>query len=150
MSSGMTFEDFALGQTYRSGPVTMELTALKAFSAEFDPQPFHLDEEAGKASFFGGLVASGWHTAALTMKLLTSSDLKVEGGLIGVGIDELKWPRPVKAGDRLTLELEVIRLRTLKSRDDKGLLTVQSTTKNQDGEPVLTMIVNMIVPRRPS
>jgi len=129
-------------------PVTVELEALKAFSAEFDPQPFHMDEEAAKTSFFGDLIASGWHTAAITMRLLATSNLKVEGGLIGVGVDELKWPRPVKAGDTLTLELEVLALRTLKSRDDRGLLTVQSTTRNQDGDPVLTMVVNMIVPRR--
>ncbi len=148
MSEGLTFEDFHVGQTFRSGAVPVEREAIRAFASEFDPQPFHVDEEAAKGTFFGGLVASGWHTAALTMKLLTASDLKVGGGRIGVGVDQLKWPRPVKAGDALSLELEVTGLRTLKSRDDVGLLTVQSTTKNQSGDPVLTMVVNMIVPRR--
>ncbi len=150
MAKGLFFEDFEVGQTFGSEPVTVEIDKLKAFSSEFDPQPFHLDEEAAKGTFFGGLVASGWHTAAITMRLLVDSNLKVDGGLIGVGIDQLKWPRPVKAGDTLRLELEVLALRTLKSRDDKGLLTVQSTTRNQDGDPVLTMVVNMIVPRRPA
>ena len=86
------FEDLAVGQTFESGTVTVETEAIKAFAAEFDPQPFHLDEEAARASLFGGLVASGWHTAAITMRLLVGGDLKVVGGLIGMGVEELRWP----------------------------------------------------------
>src|SRR3954470_24794091 len=97
-------EDLAVGQTYRSGNVTVDPARLKSFAAEFDPQPFHLDEQAAGASVFGGLVASGWHTAALTMRLLVEGDLKVAGGLVGAGVDELRWPRPVRPGDTLRVE----------------------------------------------
>jgi acyl dehydratase len=150
MTVPLYLDDLAVGQTFRSGTVTVEPERLKAFAAEFDPQPFHLDEEAAGTSLFGGLVASGWHTAALTMRLLVESDLKIVGGLIGVGVDELKWPRPVRPGDTLRVESEVLDLRPSKSQPDRGIVKVRNTTRNQEGQPVLVQVANLIVPRRPS
>jgi len=94
-------EDFAVGQTFGSGGLRVERERIKAFAAEFDPQPFHLDEEAARGSIFGALAASGWHTAAITMRLLVESDLKPAGGIVGAGFDEFRWPRPVRPGDEL-------------------------------------------------
>jgi len=121
---------------------------IKGFAAEFDPQPFHLDEDAAKGSLFGGLAASGWHTAAMTMRLLVDSDLKPAGGIIGGGFDEFRWPRPVRAGDELRIECEVLEVRPSKSRPEQGLIKVKMTTLNQDGEAVQVLIANLIVPRR--
>ena len=98
---GRYLEDFAVGQTFRSGRLRIDTERIKTFAAEFDPQPFHLDEEAARDTIFGGLAASGWHTAALTMRLLVESDLKPAGGIVGAGVDELRWPRPVRPGDEL-------------------------------------------------
>ena len=150
MTAPLYFEDLTVGQTYGTGTVTIEPGMIKAFASEFDPQPFHLDEEAARGSLFGGLVASGWHTAALTMKLLVGGELKVVGGLIGMGAEELRWPRPVHPGDALRVESEVLGLRPSKSHPGRGLVRVRNTTLNQDGEPVMVTVVNMIVPRRPS
>ncbi len=123
---------------------------MKAFAAEFDPQPFHLDEAAARASLFGGLVASGWHTAALTMRLLVNGEFQPVGGLIGLGVEEIRWPRPVRPGDVLRVESEVLDVRTSKSQPDRGVVKVRNTTFNQDGEPVMVQVANLIVPRRPS
>ncbi len=150
MTVPLYLDDLAVGQTFSSRTVTVEPERLKAFAAEFDPQPFHLDEEAARASLFGGLVASGWHTAALTMRLLVESDLKIVGGLIGVGVDELKWPRPVRPGDTLQVESEILDVRPSKSQPDRGIVKVRNTTRNQEGQPVLVQVANLIVPRRPS
>ena len=144
------FEDLAVGQIYRSGQRRVEEDRIKSFAAEFDPQPFHLDETAARDMFFGGLVASGWHTAALTMRLLVDSELKVAGGLIGAGMDELRWPRPVRPGDALRLESEVMALRPSRSRSDIGLATVRTTTFNQNDEAVQVLVSNLVVPRRPA
>src|SRR6478736_9912583 len=103
---------------------------IEAFAAEYDPQPFHLDEGAARASYFGGLVASGWHTAALTMKLLVGGDLKIVGGLIGLGAEELRWPRPVRPGDVLRVESEVLELRPSRSRPDRGIVRMRNTAFN--------------------
>ena len=148
MNAPLYFEDLTVGQTFGTGTITVETKAIKAFAAEFDPQPFHLDEEAARASFFGGLVASGWHTAALTMRLMVEGELKIVGGLIGLGVEESRWPRPVHPGDVLRVESEVLDLRPLKSKPDRGLVKVRSTTLNQDGQPVMVQVVTMIVPRR--
>ena len=150
MTAPLYFEDLAVGQTFGTGTVTVEPEMIKAFAAEFDPQPFHLDEDAARASPFGGLVASGWHTAALTMRLLVGGELRVVGGLIGLGVEELRWPRPVRPGDVLRVESEVLGLRPSKSKPDRGIVRVRNTTLNQDGQPVMVQVVTMIVPRRPS
>lgn len=144
------FEDLAVGQTFETGTVTVEPEMIRAFAAEFDPQPFHLDEEAARASLFGGLVASGWHTAALSMGLLVGGELRVVGGLIGMGAEDLRWPRPVRPGDVLRVVSEVLDLRPSRSRPDRGIVRVRNTTLNQDGQPVMVAVVNMVDPRRPS
>jgi acyl dehydratase len=142
-------EDFAVGQTFGSGRLRVDKERIKAFAAEFDPQPFHLDEEAAHDSIFQGLAASGWHTAALTMRLLVEGELKPAGGVIGTGFDEFRWPRPVRPGDELRVESEVLEVRPSKSRPDQGLIKVRTTTLNQDGEAVQIMIGNLMVRRRP-
>ena len=150
MAAPLYFEDLAVGQTFGTGNVTVEPEEVKAFAAEFDPQPFHLDEDAARGSPFGGLVASGWHTAALTMRLLVGGELRVVGGLIGMGVEELRWPRPVRPGDVLRVESEVLGLRPSQSKPDRGIVRVRNTTLNGEGQPVMVQVVTMVVPRRPS
>jgi acyl dehydratase len=146
--SGKYLEDFAVGQIYASGRITVEEERIKAFAAEFDPQPFHLDEDSARRSIFGGLAASGWHTAALTMRLLVASDFKPVGGIVGAGFDEFRWPVPVRPGDELHVESEVLEVRPSKSRPHQGLVKVRTTTKNQKGEAVQVSVGNLVVPRR--
>ena len=143
-------EDFAVGQTFGSGRLRVEKERIKSFAAEFDPQPFHLDEAAARDSLFRGLAASGWHTAALTMRLLVESELKPAGGIVGAGFDEFRWPRPVRPGDELHLESKVLEVRPSKSRPDQGLVKLRTTTLNQDGEAVQISVGNLVVPRRPA
>jgi acyl dehydratase len=140
-------EDFAVGQTFCSGPLRIDKEQILAFAAEFDPQPFHLDEAAARHSIFGGLIASGWHTAAVTMRLLFESELKPAGGIIGASLDECRWPRPVRPGDELRLGCEVTEVRPSKSRPEQGLVKLRTTTLNQNGETVLTFIVNLVLRR---
>lgn len=148
--SEIYLEDFAAGQIYGSGRMMVEKERIKAFAAEFDPQPFHLDENAARRSIFGGLAASGWHTAALTMRLLVESDFKPAGGIIGAGFDEFRWPLPVRPGDQLHVESEVLDVRPSKSRPHQGLVKVRTTTKNQKGDAVQVSVGNLVVPRRPA
>jgi acyl dehydratase len=145
---GRYFEDFAVGQTFRNGPLP-PLTAeqIKAFAREYDPQPFHTDEEAAKDTFFKGLAASGWHTAALTMRLFVDSDVKPVGGYVGAGGEELRWPRPTRPGDALRVEIQVMELRPSKSRPALGIVKVQITTFNQRDEVVQLARPVMMVPR---
>ena len=128
--------------------VRIEAQRMMSFAAEFDPQPFHLDESSARGSFFEGLAASGWHTAAVTMRLLVESDLKPVGGIIGAGFDDLRWPRPVRPGDELSVEVEVLEVRPSKSRPEQGLLKIRTTTLNQRGETVQVSVGNLVVPRR--
>jgi acyl dehydratase len=141
-------DDLVPGLVLRSGELTVTAEAIKAFARDFDPQPFHLDEAAAEGSFFGGLAASGWHTAALTMRLLVEGGLPLAGGIVGAGMDELRWPRPVRPGDRLRLESEVLEVRPSRSRPSQGLVKARTTTLNQDGEPVQVLVANLVVPRR--
>lgn len=143
-------EDFAAGQTFESGRLRVERDRIKSFAAEFDPQPFHLDEEAAQRSLFGGLAASGWHTAAMTMRLLVESELKPAGGILGAGFDEFRWPKPVRPGDELHLQIVVVETRPSKSRPDQGVIKIRTTTLNQNQEPVQVSVGNLIVPRRPA
>ncbi len=149
MTAPLYYEDLAVGQTFGTDALKVEPDMIKAFAAEYDPQPFHLDKDAARASLFGGLVASGWHTAALTMRLLVAGELRIAGGLIGLGAEELRWPRPVRPGDVLRVESEVLGLRSSESHPGRGLVRMRNTTQNQNGEPVMLMVVTMIVPRRP-
>ena len=144
----MYLEDFAVGQAFGSNKVTVDTKSIKAFAAQYDPQPFHLDEAAGKASLFGGLVASGWHTAVLTMKLIVGSELQIAGGSVGAGVEHMQWPRPVRPGDTLHLVSEVLEVRPSKSRPDRGIVKIKTTTLNQKDEAVMVMVSNLIVPRR--
>ena len=104
-------EDYAVGQTFASGRMRVDKERIKAFAAEFDPQPFHLDEALAAGTIFRGLAASGWHTAALTMRLLVDGELKPAGGIVGTGFDEFRWPRPVRPGDELHVESEILEVR---------------------------------------
>ena len=143
-------EDFAVGHTFRSGRLRVDAEQITTFAAAFDPQPFHLDEEAARDTIFRGLAASGWHTAAVTMRLLVESDLTPAGGIVGAGIEECRWPRPVRPGDELRVESEVLEVRPSQSHPDQGLLKVRTTTLNQHGFAVLILIANLVVPRRVS
>jgi acyl dehydratase len=147
--TGLYLEDFAVGQTFRSGRLLIDKERIKTFSAEFDPQPFHLDEEAARDTIFGGLAASGWHTAAVTMRLLVESELKPAGGIVGAGFDEFRWTRPVRPGDELRVESEVLEVRPSRSHQDQGLIKVRTTTLNQNDEAVQVTVGSLVVPRRP-
>ena len=143
-------EDFAVGQKYTTASTRVEAPDIKAFASKYDPQPFHLDEAAAAKTFFGGLAASGWHTAAITMKLLVEGEMKPAGGIIGAGFDEFRWPRPVRPGDTLRVESEILEVRESKSRPQQGMIKVRTTTLNQDGEAVQVFVGNLVVPRRPA
>jgi acyl dehydratase len=147
-SGELYVEDFVVGQRYRSAKLTVDAAAIMAFAGAYDPQPFHLDEHAARASFFGGLAASGWHTAALTMRLLVQSGLRPAGGIIGAGADELKWPRPVRPGDEIEVESEVLEVRPSRSRPTHGFVKFRTTTSNQRGEPVQVLVMNLLVELR--
>jgi len=141
-------DDLAVGRKFATGSVTVTLAACKAFAAEFDPQPFHLDEAAARESIFGRIAASGWYTASLSMRLLVDGELTIAGGLIGLG-GEMTWPRPTYPGDTLRVETEVLAIRVSESKPDRGIVTVRNQTLNQRGEPVQIAVVKMLVPRRP-
>ena len=143
-------EDFAAGQIFRSPSLRIDTEQIKTFAAEFDPQPFHLDEDAARDTIFGGLAASGWHTAALTMRLSVESDLKPAGGIVGAGVEELRWPQPVRPGDVLRTESEVLEVRPSRTHPHQGLIKVRVTTFNQKDEAVQIVVVNLVVPRRPA
>ena len=147
--TGRYLEDYAVGQVFGSGRLRVDEGQIRSFAAEFDPQPFHLDADAAAHSVFRGLAASGWHTAAMTMRLFVESDLKPEGGIVGMGFDEFRWPRPVRPGDELRLESEVLEARPSNSRPEQGLIKVRTTTLNQKDEPVQIMVGNLLVRRRP-
>ena len=144
-------EDFEVAQTFGgSGRIRIDEERIKSFAAEFDPQPFHLDANAARGTIFRGLAASGWHTAAVTMRLLVESELQPAGGIIGIGFDEFRWPRPVRPGDELRVESEVLEVRPSNSRPDQGLIKVRTTTLNQKDEPVQIQVANLLVPRQPA
>jgi acyl dehydratase len=143
-------EDFVVGQTFGSGRARVTREDIQAFAAKFDPQPFHLDETAAQKSFFRGLAASGWHTAAITMRLLVESDLKPAGGVIGAGFDEFRWPRPVRPGDDLYIECEVLEVWPSRSLPNSGFIKLRTTTLNQHNEPVQIQVGNLLVLRRQS
>jgi acyl dehydratase len=144
------FEDLVVGQVFEpSGRVRMEKDEIIAFAKQYDPQSFHLDEEAARKSIFGRLVASGWHTAAVTMSLIARSENRLVDGTIGLGFNELRWPMPVLPGDELRIETEVLEMRPSRSRPDRGLVKMRTRTLNQHGQVVQELIGNAMVPRRP-
>jgi acyl dehydratase len=143
-------EDFAVGQVFQTGRMRVEKEAIFAFARQFDPQLYHLDEDAARRSPFQGLAASGWHTAAMTMRLLVDGEFRPAGGILGVGFDELSWPRAVRPGDELHAQSEVLEVRPSKSRPDRGMIRVRTTTFNQNNEAVQVFTGNLLVPRRPN
>jgi acyl dehydratase len=149
MPAVLYLEDLAVGRKFATGSVTLTLEGCKAFAAEFDPQPFHLDEAAASRSLFGRIAASGWYTASLSMRLLVEGELTIAGGLVGLG-GEMKWPRPVYPGDTLHVETEILAIRTSVTSPQRGIVTARNQTFNQNGEAVQIAVVKMLVPRRPS
>lgn len=139
------FEDLKPGQIFTSGTIRVEAEEITAFASQYDPQPFHLDEASAQNTFFRGLAASGWHTAALTMKLLVASDFRPAGGLIGAGLEELRWPRPVRPGDALKIEVEILEVRSSRSKPYQGIAKIRTTTLNQHGKAVQVYVANIIV-----
>jgi acyl dehydratase len=141
------FEDFEIGQKFVSPTLRVDAAAIIAFAAEFDPQPFHLDDAAARHTMFAGLAASGWHTAALTMRLCVASDFRPAGGILGTG-GELNWLKPVRPGDELRVDIEVLETRASRSRPRQGLVKLRLTTLNQHGEPVQIFTPTLFVDRR--
>jgi acyl dehydratase len=140
-------DDLYVGQRFASGEHALDTAQIKAFAAAYDPQPFHLDEEAARGSLFAGLVASGWHTAAITMRLLVEGGAPIAGGIIGGG-GEIGWPRPTRPGDVLRVESEVLEIVPSRSRPDRGTVSLRSETRNQQGEVVQVLTARLVVPRR--
>jgi acyl dehydratase len=140
-------DDLRVGQRFVSGSHTLDADQITRFAAEFDPQPFHLDDEAARRSVFDGLAASGWHTAAITMRLLVAGGAPIAGGIVGVG-GEIKWLKPARPGDTLQVFSNVTEITPSRSRPDRGIVTITSETRNQHGEPVQRFIGKLVVPRR--
>jgi acyl dehydratase len=140
-------DDLNVGQRFRSGTHVVDAAQIKAFASQFDPQPFHQDEEAAKGTLFVGLAASGWHTAAITMRLMVDSGLPLAGGIIGAG-GQLAWPKPTRPGDMLQVDSEVMEITPSRSRPDRGTVVVRSLTRNQRNEVVQELTAKLIVPRR--
>jgi acyl dehydratase len=140
-------EDLHVGQRFTSETYLMEESRIKSFAAEFDPQPFHLDGSAAEASVFRGLAASGWHTAAVAMRLLVTGGLPLANGIIGVG-GEIAWPRPTRPGDTLRVESEIVEIAPSRSKPNQGIVTVRNTTLNQNGAPVYVFTAKILVFRR--
>ena len=143
------FEDLSVGRTWQAPPMTVTEADIIAFASVFDPQPFHTDPVAAASHrLFRGLAASGWHTAALTMRMFATAETQIAGGIIGNGIDELRWQRPVRPGDTLTLTCQVVELRAPDPGRSSGWARIRNTTTNQNGEVVQSMIANLTIPRR--
>ena len=148
-AQGLYLEDLHVGQRFISGTYRMDETRIKEFAREFDPQQFHLDEAAAKDSVFGGLAASGWHTAAVAMRLLVDGGLPLGNGIIGMGGD-LAWPKPTRPGDILHVESEILEITPSRSKPNQGIVRVRSTTLNQDGEAVHSFTSKCLVFKRPT
>lgn len=142
------FEDFQVGMRFRSGTATVTADEIKTFAQKFDPQPFHLDEAAADKSFFAGLAASGWHTAAIVMRLTVESDLRPAWGTIGAGVENLRWPRALRPGDTVRVDGEVLEVRASRSRPDIGIVRIRSVATNQAGDTVQLSEPALVVPRR--
>ena len=140
-------EDLYVGRRFTSESYVMEAERIKEFAAEFDPQPFHLDEAAAQASVFKGLAASGWHTAAVAMRLLVTGGLPLANGILGLG-GEFSWPKATRPGDVLHVESEVLEITASRSKPQQGIVTVKSTMLNQHGEAVYVLTSKVLVPRR--
>lgn len=148
MAKELYFEDFYVGQKFASlGGAKVTAEEIKEFGSKYDPQPFHLDEAAGENSFFKGLAASGWLTAAVVMRLRVQS-LRVAGGMIGAGVEEMRWTKPVRPGDSIRTEIEVVGVRQSNSRKDFGVVRTRTLAFNQNDEVVMRSTVNFLAPLR--
>ena len=147
MTDLLYLDDLRIGQQFVSQSHVVDAAEIIKFASEFDPQPFHVDEEAAKGTVFGGLVASGWHTAALTMRLLVQGGVPIAGGLVGAG-GEIRWPKPTRPGDTLRVHTEIVEITQSRSRPDRGIVTIRIETRNQHGDTVQLFVGKLIVPRR--
>ena len=141
-------EDLKVGDRFQSAPYTVTEEAIIRFATEFDPQPFHLDADVARKSLFKGLSASGWHTAAIAMRLYVTCGINFAGGSIGMGVDEMRWPTPVRPGDILTAEIEILDARASRSKPEHGIVQIRNVMTNQRGEVVLTWKASALVRRR--
>lgn len=141
-------DDLVVGQRFRSGSRMLSAEEIKTFAREYDPQPFHVDEEAARGTFFQGLAASGWHAAAVAMSLMVRGGLPIAGGIIGAG-GEIAWRKPIRPGDALHVESEILEITPSRSRPERGTVVVRSDTINQSGEIVQSFTARLVVPRRP-
>ena len=149
MAKELYFEDFYVGQLFHStGSAKVTAEEIKEFGQKYDPQPFHLDEAAGEGSFFKGLAASGWLTAAVVMRLRVQS-IQVAGGMIGAGVEEMRWTEPVRPGDSIRTEIEVVGARLSSSRKDYGVVRTRTLAYNQRDQVVMRSTVNFLAPVRP-
>jgi acyl dehydratase len=146
--TALYLEDLQVGQRFSSGSYVIDESSIKAFAAEFDPQPFHLDHTAAQSSIFRGLAASGWHTAGVAMRLLVTSGLPLANGIIGLG-GEISWPRPTRPGDTLHVESEILEITPSRSKPKQAVVTVRSRMLNQNGDPVYIFTSKLVVFRRP-
>jgi acyl dehydratase len=141
------FDDLKVGDTFTSGTHEVTVDDIKRFAREFDPQPFHLDDGAARETVFGGLAASGWHTAAITMRLLVTGGPKLANGILGAG-GEIEWKTPTRPGDVLHVDSEVVELIPSRSRPDRGVVIMRSRTVNDRGNAVQTLTAKLMVARR--
>ena len=148
MTDRLFLDDLHVGQRFTSTSHVVDADQIKRFAAEFDPQPFHLDEDAAANSLSAGLAASGWHMAALTMRLLLAGGMPIAGGIVGAG-GEIAWPRPTRPGDELKVVSEVTEIRPSRTKPDKGIVVLRNETSNQRGEVVQVLTAKLVVPRKP-
>ncbi len=144
------FEDLRLGDKFGTGDHEMTAEEIINFGRQYDPQPFHTDPVAAQSTLFGQLVASGWHTAAVSMRLMVQGEMELDGGVIGQAMEGLRWPRPVRPGDRLRVVTEVEELRPAPTRPERGLIKLRCRTYNQNGKVVQDMTATLLVARRPT
>jgi len=140
-------DELSVGQRFTSGTVGVDEAGIKQFARQFDPQPFHLDDAAAKGTLFGGLAASGWHTAAMTMRMLHDGGAPMQGGVIGAS-GEIAWPKPTRPSDVLQVFSEVLEITPSRSRPDRWMVTLRSETRNQRGDIVQIFTAKLVVPRR--
>ncbi len=143
-------DDLTPGTRYSAPSQTITESDIIEFARQYDPQPFHTDPVAAQSSFFSGLCASGWHTAAVTMKLFVTGQFQLVGGLVGAGVEELRWPVPTRPGDTLTVESEILDVRRSRTKPERGIVRVRITARNQRGEIAQQMTANILAWRRPS
>ena len=141
------FDDLRVGDAFDNGTHELTVDDIRRFAGEFDPQPFHLDDEAARGTVFGGLAASGWHTAAITMRLLVTRGPKLANGILGAGGD-IEWKMPARPGDVLHVDSEVVEMIPSRSRPDRGIVVLRSKTRNQRGEVVQVLNAKLMVARR--